>query len=355
MEGSGVETLTDRRTSFHETATEPELLGFQGGWSAEAAGPATSVRCPVSRSTGVCGVMRTVPPNGFAVAAPSLHELSFRELIARCCVSDEATLRRDIKSTLLARGFSFVEDDYVSYRSAERRPVSGLCNLLLTRGAPRVALVAHTDVCRDHDAFERGTPMPVPDPVIQRHDGRTILRDRHREVQLGGDDRLGVAIALWTALRTKRPLALLFTTDEEVGLLSAATCRFAQLATLDLLVQIDRGNHSHQLVDRIHEERICAPDVATRILAALERAGRPRETTNGGSTDVRALRRNGVCRDAINLTCGYHESYGDSGDEYIDLPEAEDTARDVRAIVQEFSRVRRARGAKAQEPERHPP
>jgi putative aminopeptidase FrvX len=67
----------------------------------------------------------------------------------------------------------------------------------------------------------------------------TVIQDKDCLVQVGGDDRVGVAIELWLAMKTDLPMALLFTTDEEIGLLSARQVEFPELMDFELLVQID--------------------------------------------------------------------------------------------------------------------
>lgn len=258
-----------------------------------------------------------------------LSSLTFRQLVTHCCVAPELELRRAIARELGDSGFSVQRDGYASYRGGAPER----CNLLLVRGAAKVALVAHTDVCRDHHAFTNDREPPVPTPVVEWRDGREILIDRDRAVQLGGDDRLGVAIALWLALHTTRDLALLFTTDEEVGLASARACRFPELRVFELLVQLDRGNHTGQLVDEIRGVRLCRTSARDRLLSQLAAAGLPREAVEGFGTDVFALIDQAAAREAINVTCGYHDNLGYAGGDFIDWIEAAETIRAVEVIL----------------------
>jgi hypothetical protein len=163
-----------------------------------------------------------------------------------------------------------------------------------------------------------------------------VIQDRDCEHQTGGDDRLGVAINLWLALNTGYDVALLFTTDEEIGLCSADEVKFKELKKFDLLIQVDRGNHSNQLVTRIGGVQLCSPKTAARLLKIADDMGGTRREVTGLCTDVMVIVRNGIAREAVNMTCGYHNSFGDSAKEYIEVEEAKSTMRYVSNIVQYY-------------------
>lgn len=256
----------------------------------------------------------------------------FENFIMQCCRAKEWDLRTFLRRTLSKAGFTIQEDDYESNRSGKYKKVH---NMLAIRGNPRTCLVAHTDVCRDH-----AYGSPEVDPVIKieevKGEMRSIIQDRHCSVQVGGDDRLGVAINTWIAMNTGYDLALLFTTDEEVGLVSAEHVRFPELLSFDILLQVDRGNHSHQLVNSIGGCQLCSDSTARRLLKIAEDIGLPRYLVNGMITDVYAIKTNHMCRDAVNMTCGYHNSIGADKDEYIDIQEAKDTMKYVASIVKYY-------------------
>lgn len=266
-----------------------------------------------------------------------LKSLSFQDLIIWCCVVDEVSLRKNIKKVLSNNNFSYVEDDYVSDRATSYSK-NELVNLLLVRGnKPNYCLVAHTDVCRDHTSFEDKTGILFPIPVVKTLNNRKILQDKNCNTQVGGDDRLGVAIILWCALHTNHDFGILFTTDEESGLVSASKAQFNQLNNFKLLIEIDRGNQSNQLVNQIKDLKICEDKIVEKLLAKLASIDLPRTLVNGGRTDVYILKKNNVCQNAINMTCGYHESYNDSGLEYIDLQEAEDTKKCIISFLEDHN------------------
>jgi acetylornithine deacetylase/succinyl-diaminopimelate desuccinylase-like protein len=241
-------------------------------------------------------------------------------------------LRKFLKRILPKFNFKIIEDNYVGRRD-ER--FSTVHNLLAIRGNPQTCLVAHTDVCRDH-AYGSPPVNPVFKQTTIGGELRNLIQDEHCKFQVGGDDRLGVAINTWIALNTGYDLGLLFTTDEEIGVVSADYVSFPELLNFEILLQTDRGNHTDQLVTSIGCTELCSKEVGDQLIAISEKIGLPRYKVNGMLTDVLALKSNGMCRQAVNMTCGYHNSYGSSSDEYIDIQEAKDTMKFVSSIIKHY-------------------
>jgi hypothetical protein len=256
---------------------------------------------------------------------------SFEEFIIKCCKAKEFQLRKFLKSVLKSAGFKLFEDNYVSTRGGRYKQIP---NLLAIRGeSPRVCLVAHTDVCRDH-AGQMQDVNPTVKKININGEVREIIQDKDCDIQVGGDDRLGVAINTWIALNTGYDISLLFTTDEEIGLLSAEHVRFPQLMEHDLLVQVDRGNRKDQIVNIIGNTQLCGQRTTDNLVKISEHIGLPRYTVQGLITDVYSIKTNGICKEAVNLTCGYYNSIGPQKDEYIDIQEANDTMTFVSNIIQ---------------------
>jgi len=267
-------------------------------------------------------------------------QYSFEQFILQCCKAPEHQLRKWFHKILPRYGFSIIEDEYKGIRVKDNPVYSTVHNMLAIRGKPKVCLVAHTDVCRDHDRKDIPKVNPVIKTVKIDEEGteivRRVIQDRLNEVQVGGDDRLGVAIITWIALNTGYDLALYFPTDEERGLRSADACKLKELKEFDLCVQVDRGNHSHELVTKIGGVELCDYDHAIRLLEIAFDIGLPRKPVVGMGTDVVALKRNNMIKNAVNMTCGYHQSHGADPTEYIEIKEAEDTLRYVAEIVKDW-------------------
>jgi hypothetical protein len=281
--------------------------------------------------------------------------------IIQCCKNDEWVLRAWLRKVLGRAGFTIYEDGYQTDRIKKDKRYSTVHNMLAIRGEnPKVCLVAHTDVCRDHESSRYTMDGEYPwmkdkedkgdlksrisnqkvEPVIKmiEHEGkmRRIIQDKDCKLQVGGDDRLGVAINTWIALNTGYDMGLYFPTDEEIGLQSASACKMDRLKDFELLVQVDRGNHSNQLVPKISNTVICTYEKVVHMLELAYNLNMPREIVCGLSTDVYALHRNGYAKNAVNMTTGYHNSHGAQKDEYIDVIEARDTMKFVSEIVKSY-------------------
>lgn len=280
--------------------------------------------------------------------------VSFEEFIKQCCKAEEGGLRKWMRRVLPRHGFTIKEDKYVSDRARKDPSYKEVHNLLAVRGSkPRICLVAHTDVCRDHnsDRIFYGNPnkkpanMKMVEPVTKTSEAeeedtkisKRIIQDKNCETQVGGDDRLGVAINTWIALNTGHDMALLFTTDEEVGLKSAHEVDFAELRDFDLCVEVDRGNHSHELVNKIGGTILCDYDTAVELLEIAFDIGKPRKLVQGAGTDVAAMKSRKIIKNAVNMTCGYHASTSSNPTEYICIQEAIDTMKYVASIVKSYN------------------
>jgi hypothetical protein len=290
---------------------------------------------------------------------------AFENHIIQCCKAPEWELRKWLKKALTRAGFDqIIEDGYMSDRCSKEPRYSSVHNMLAIRGNPNICLAAHTDVCRDHDELRGDSRYagygdmswwmqdrhddnpPVRraanrvDPVIKEvaSEGgiRRVIQDRDCKLQVGGDDRLGVAINTWIALNTGYDMALHFFTDEETGLKSARMCEIPQLGEYELVAEVDRGNHSNELVIKIGGEILCGYDTTVRLLGIAYQLGMPRTPVTGMATDVVALKSRGKVKECVNMTCGYHHSSGSSPNEYIEIDEARATMKYVAAIVRDF-------------------
>jgi hypothetical protein len=261
---------------------------------------------------------------------------SFEQFIMNTCKAREWDLRTFLRRVLTNAGFTIQEDDYISDRASMNPNYKSVHNMLAIRGEPKVCLISHTDTCRDHEKIN----PPDVEPVIKKamKDGKEtrIIQDKFCMNQVGGDDRLGVSINTWIALNTGYDMALLFTTDEEIGNEGADHVNFPELMNYELLAQVDRGNRSDQIVNEIGMTQLCSNQMLNRLIKISEEMGSPRYSVSGMMTDVLSIKRRGKCKEAINMTCGYHNSIGNQRDEYIDINEAKSTMKFVSEIIKYY-------------------
>lgn len=300
--------------------------------------------------------------------ADNADATAFEKHIIQCCKQPEWQIRSWLRKTLTRAGFVIQEDGYRSDRCDKEKRYETVHNMLAIRqhegeGFPKICLAAHTDVCRDHAETRGGgggsrgeyhyfmydrhsddnskprVPRKV-EPVIKivEHEGkiRRVIQDKECRLQVGGDDRLGVAIITWIALNTGYDMGLFFPTDEEIGLKSASACEMQDLKKFDLIAQVDRGNHSNELVVKINGEILVSYDTAVTLLSIAYDLGMPRSPVTGHGTDIYCIHKRGMCKEAVNMTCGYHNSFSSGPQEYIEISEAYDTMKYCASIVKHY-------------------
>lgn len=262
-----------------------------------------------------------------------IENLSFEELIIWACKSQESSLRIELLKVLKEFGYEIHKDSYSSYKDPGNSIYN---NVLFIRGKPNCSFICHTDICRDYVAINSDSPEPEPTPVIKNMNGERILQDYNCKTQIGGDDRLGVAIAVWTLLQSKNDCALLLTTDEEIGLRSSYELDIPKINDFELLIQIDRGNQSNQIVNEIGGLELCN-SLMSETLKLITSKRIPRTLVKGAPTDIYALKKQNKIQNAVNITCGYHNSFGQSGHEYINIREAKETLFLIKDILEYFT------------------
>jgi hypothetical protein len=304
-------------------------------------------------------------PTTSGVEMTSRSKHGFENFMMQCLKAPEAQFRRWLHKVLTRAGFEIFEDAYESDRASKDSSYKTVHNMLAIRGnKPNICLVAHTDVCRDHEMlresrygsmgeyshFNQGrhtsadeilkrAPVlvePVIKSWIDERGPHRIIQDKNCKIQVGGDDRLGCAINTYIALNSGYAMGLLFTTDEESGLKSARVCDFPQFKDFELMAQVDRGNNSNEVVIKISGDILCTYETAAGLLEIAYDIGLPRTCVTGAHTDVYAMHSQGRIRDCVNMTCGYHNSHGADPTEYIDVQEAKDTLKYVYEIVKRY-------------------
>lgn len=180
----------------------------------------------------------------------------------------------------------------------------------LEMGALR-GIVAHTDAV----AQEGGEEI---EPIMWQGG---LVWSRNRKRPIGGDDKVGVAIAL-TLAAFHPDISVVLPADEEIGCLGSGRMVFPKH---DLLVQCDRKG-SFDLVDRVWGSiaSIEASRTAKRILPH-------RNDVNGLSTDVATFSERGLCKNAFNMSCGYFNPH--SKDEFVVFNIAFQALLDAEALL----------------------
>lgn len=181
-------------------------------------------------------------------------------------------------------------------------------NLYVTRGGADLypCVVAHTDTVHDiHKEF-----------TIQRHkDVLYAINEKIERVGIGGDDKVGVFIAL-EILRTTPICKVAFFRDEEVGCVGSKLADMTFFEDVSLVLQCDRQGYS-DFVNNIFWSDMFGDDFSQAVAPLLDKYNRVE--SDGGMTDVWQLTENGLGVACANMSCGYYDPHTDN--EFIIISE----------------------------------
>ena len=186
-------------------------------------------------------------------------------------------------------------------------------NLYITKGIADNynCIVAHTDTVHDI--------IPDKDYQVVEVAGRVFAYDMGIEelTGIGGDDKVGVAIAL-TALRDLEVIKVAFFRDEEVGGLGSKDANMKFFDDCNFVLQCDRKGNSG-IVNNIYGEVMFDQEFALAIAPITKQYGY--KEVSGMFTDVYQLALNGLPVACANIECGYYNPH--QPNEYIDLKDYE--------------------------------
>jgi hypothetical protein len=174
------------------------------------------------------------------------------------------------------------------------------------------AVVAHTDSVDQN----KGDDVEA----IFRQGG--LIHSVRRLRPIGGDDKVGVAIALVIA-EFAPEISVLLLADEEGGCDGAKAVDIPQHV---LAVECDRRG-SCDLVDRILQQDLMDYSVKSHMKGILPH----RNVTTGSNTDVKELVSRELALNAVNLSCGYHKPH--TSDEFVVLTQAHQALADAWSLL----------------------
>jgi tripeptide aminopeptidase len=182
-------------------------------------------------------------------------------------------------------------------------------NIYVTKGQASVypCLVAHTDTYHEiraaghYQVVEEQGVFTAFDPVDDE------------QVGVGGDDKVGIFIALHYLNHLPAMKAALFC-DEEVGCQGAKRARLEFFADAAFALECDRKGNA-DFVRVASGEPLYGSDFSDALAPILDAHGYAE--VEGLTTDVRQLKLDGLSIAAANMSCGYYNPH--SPDEYIVL------------------------------------
>ena len=154
-------------------------------------------------------------------------------------------------------------------------------------------------------------------------DGRFISG---RKVGIGFDDKAGIIANIELFNRMKGKIRLIFTTDEEIGGVSAGKLDPSRYADARFMIELDRRG-GNDLIQTSGSTRLCSDKFALMI----EGYGFKRAT--GTFTDVNKFKAKCPEVEMCNLSIGYYCPHTDN--EYLDTVEFNDIVDKVERILNE--------------------
>lgn len=179
--------------------------------------------------------------------------------------------------------------------------VSATGNIYAVKGVAEVypTIVAHTDTVH----------AIIPQDCYTIHNSGDIWfafnNKRGEMTGIGGDDKVGIYIAL-TLMERLPAMKAAFFVDEEVGCRGAAVADMSWFADSAFVLQADRRGYG-DFVHRAGGVELHGKEFEKATAPHLERfAIKP---TFGAMTDVMELKDNGLDVAAANISCGYHNPH----------------------------------------------
>lgn len=220
-----------------------------------------------------------------------------------------------IRTYCSAQGWSIVQDEIGNIYV--RRPQDAT-------DAPYALIVSHMDTV--HDILPDGAPLV---PVIIGDQITGMDGDSMRQAGIGGDDKCGIAAALYCLHHCKEPVRAAFFVAEEVGCIGSSEPAMEQIDSARFAMQADRrGNRD--AVSRIAGRDISSPAFRGAISTILRSHGFV-WCKEGGMTDVEALLDAGLGVACLNLSAGYYRPH--CADELISMRDLANTCAAMVAIV----------------------
>ncbi|MDA9272154.1 hypothetical protein N9Q05_02060 [bacterium] len=200
-------------------------------------------------------------------------------------------------------------------------------NIYVTKGSSDVypCVVAHTDTVHDIEKEMH---------VIELNGVLLSVNDKYERMGIGGDDKVGIFVAL-EVLRNTEVCKVAFFRDEEVGCVGSKVADMKFFNDVAFVLQCDRRGYD-DFVNEIFYTKLYSEDFSNAIQGLLYKYGRVE--SDGGMTDVYQLAENGLDVCVANMSCGYYDPHTDN--EYIKIKEVYDTLDFVQELVDDLGHRR---------------
>lgn len=180
-------------------------------------------------------------------------------------------------------------------------------------------IVAHMDTV--HNIESNLTVIKVRDKLI------AVNQDSMKQIGIGGDDKVGVYIAL-ELLLTHEKLKVAFFRDEESGCEGSYEADISFFDNCGYVLQCDRRGKSDFITDASFVE-LSSKEFLKDIDKTLGKY--KYKKASGMMTDVMALKELGIAISMANISCGYYNPH--TNYEYVSIPDVSNTLSFVRSLL----------------------
>lgn len=247
-----------------------------------------------------------------------MTKMTFREILHNTLSVQSKTGMTEMMNKYILRFVNKIPDVVTYMRDG---------NIYVTKGQSDVypTIVAHTDTIHHiEDTF-----------AVLKHNGVYFGWNGSEQVGVGGDDKVGIAVALWF-LQELDKVKIAFFRDEEIGCVGSS---FADMRFFDdssFVVQCDRQG-SDDVAYSIMGQTLFDASFRNHIEPIVDRYGR--KIVTGRMTDVWKLRQKGLKVASMNLSCGYFEPH--SSKEIVVESVVESTVSFIEEMIEEVGYEKR--------------
>lgn len=172
--------------------------------------------------------------------------------------------------------------------------------------------------------------LPAVRKIIDTYPILCAVNEKGERVGIGADDKNGIWIAL-NLLKEVENIKVAFFVEEEkdgelAGCRGSKACELSWFNDVKYVIECDRKGNS-DFVIQAKEIPLCNYDfIPLEILKKYSYW-----QTEGGNTDVAALKRRGLKQNCCNLSCGYYNAH--TNEEYTNFDELKNCLNLVKEII----------------------
>lgn len=163
-------------------------------------------------------------------------------------------------------------------------------------------IVAHTDTVHKIIPKEHYSLIMNDDFIM------AFNTDKKEITGVGGDDKVGIYIAL-SMLFTMDKIKAVFFRDEEVGCMGSGDCDMTFFDDVRFVLECDRKGNK-DFINVIRGDKLQSEKFMNDVKPIINSYNY--DFTFGGLTDVSELYKNGLTVCSANMSCGYHNPHSES-------------------------------------------